>query len=552
MRFFVVSKIKVLLLIIAATVFVFAPNCFADGDACSVAGFNDPLICGSPGKDEEKELQGHIRDTLTQVYTWVGIIAVVVIVIGGILYMTSAGNQEKIKNAKKAITYAVIGLVVTLMAFAITSLVIGAIDGNKPGGNSAQGDGGGSDGDGGNLNQSNNDRTVVRGVKLRLSTLTLTIGDTGRAYGSVIPDYAADKTIEYSSSDGDVASIDENGKIKAKKEGETIIKATSDNGKSSSKKLTVIKPVEAESIRINEGDITLMVGKMKTLTATILPRNTANKDVTWSSDKRDIATVDNGGKIKGIKAGTATITVKTNNDKTSSVKVTVTEKESGNTVDTSSRHKIGANALAVMHADDNGDINKVTKAGEKKYYAIECDVMLIGGTLYCAHSGGYSSGISPTLADTVKTAKQYGMRIVLDHVNSSSMTTVAQYIKANGLASWVMVQLYDYSGGHNASEMIAIMGSMNGIVGTKLEYWGCHMSGMDASAYVGRSSELKSLGLTTVNVQVGIDNAMSTIKSGGFDLSVFTWGSFNDAETNKYNSSPYNAKYLMTNNVDAD
>ena len=78
------------------------------------------------------------------------------------------------------------------------------------------------------------------------------------------------------------------------------------------------------------------------------------------------------------------------------------------------------------------------------------------------------------------------------------------------------------------------------------------MSGMDASAYVSRSSELKSLGLTTVNVQVGIDSAMSTVKSGGFDLSVFTWGSFNDAETDKYNSSPYNAKYLMTNNVDAD
>ena len=69
------------------------------------------------------------------------------IVIGDIKYMTSAGNPEKVKGAKNAIMYAVIGLVVTLLAFAITEVIIGALDG-KTSEESTQ-TGGGSGGGGG-------------------------------------------------------------------------------------------------------------------------------------------------------------------------------------------------------------------------------------------------------------------------------------------------------------------------------------------------------------------------------------------------------------------
>jgi len=371
MQFSVINKIKVLLLVFVAMSFIFGPSCFAakQKDACGITGINDPLICGSSGGDEEEELQGRVKSTLTQVYTWIGIIAVVVVVIGGILYMTSAGNPEKIKTAKNAIMYAVIGLVVTLMAFAITTLVIDAIDGKTPS-SSGGGGGGGGSGGGGEDGGSSDDRKVVRGVKLTLSDSTLTVGDTGTAYADVIPDYAKDKTIKYSSSKEDVATIDKNGKIKAKKAGKATIKATSGNGKNASKTLTVVKQVEADSVKIKEGDISVAVGKTKTLTVEVLPNNTVNKEVTWSSDKADIATVDKNGNVKGVKTGTAKITAKTSNGKKDTIKVTVSEKETGDgnqAKDTSSRHKIG-NALAVIHADDNGNIAKIKQAGEKKYY----------------------------------------------------------------------------------------------------------------------------------------------------------------------------------------
>ena len=96
------------------------PSYAAPQDACEVAGVNDPLICGTKDSNEEVALQKRIKSVLETVYLWLGIIAVIVIVIGGINYMTSTGEAEKIKRAKSTITYAIIGLVVTLAAFAIT------------------------------------------------------------------------------------------------------------------------------------------------------------------------------------------------------------------------------------------------------------------------------------------------------------------------------------------------------------------------------------------------------------------------------------------------
>jgi hypothetical protein len=58
--------------------------------------------------------------------TFLGLIAVVMIIYGGFLYVSAAGNQEKIGTAKKIIMYAVIGIVVILLSFAIVNTVLSA------------------------------------------------------------------------------------------------------------------------------------------------------------------------------------------------------------------------------------------------------------------------------------------------------------------------------------------------------------------------------------------------------------------------------------------
>jgi len=66
-----------------------------------------------------------VTNTLNIAYFLAGIIAVIVIIIGGIMYTTSAGNSGSVTKAKNMILFSVIGIVVILSAFALTNFVIG-------------------------------------------------------------------------------------------------------------------------------------------------------------------------------------------------------------------------------------------------------------------------------------------------------------------------------------------------------------------------------------------------------------------------------------------
>ena len=65
-----------------------------------------------------------VGDVLDIVYFVAGIICVIVIIIAGIIYSTSNGDSSRVTQAKNAILYAIVGLVVILMAFAITGFII--------------------------------------------------------------------------------------------------------------------------------------------------------------------------------------------------------------------------------------------------------------------------------------------------------------------------------------------------------------------------------------------------------------------------------------------
>lgn len=71
--------------------------------------------------------EGAVQTILNTVYTWAGIICVIIIIVAGFLYVTSAGNAATVKKAKDALFGAVIGLVVVALAFAITTFVIGRL-----------------------------------------------------------------------------------------------------------------------------------------------------------------------------------------------------------------------------------------------------------------------------------------------------------------------------------------------------------------------------------------------------------------------------------------
>ena len=99
--------------------------CNMEGSEEFKNGYNEEL-CGGKG---ESGLQLTVANVLNAVYVLVGIIAVVFVIIGGYKYTVSQGEPGKVQQAKNTIMYALIGLAVTLLAFAITQFVLNALGG---------------------------------------------------------------------------------------------------------------------------------------------------------------------------------------------------------------------------------------------------------------------------------------------------------------------------------------------------------------------------------------------------------------------------------------
>lgn len=122
------SRIITLISTIALAIFSFTllPNHTAYADS----------ICNQPGVSEEilrangcngatsTDLSEIIVNIITGVVGALGIVAAIVIVIGGVNYMTSAGDSGKLQKAKNTILYAVVGLIISVLAFAIVNFVI--------------------------------------------------------------------------------------------------------------------------------------------------------------------------------------------------------------------------------------------------------------------------------------------------------------------------------------------------------------------------------------------------------------------------------------------
>ena len=168
-------------------------------------------------------------------------------------------------------------------------------------------------------------KVAVTGVSLNHTSLTVAAGGNAKLTATVAPTNATNKSVTWSSSDEAIATVDSEGHVTVKSAGTaTITVTTKDGGKTATCTVTVGIPVTGVSL--NQTSITLTKGKNAKLTATVTPANATNKNVTWSSSNKAIATVDNEGNVTANAAGTATITVTTaDGNKTAECKVTVTE-----------------------------------------------------------------------------------------------------------------------------------------------------------------------------------------------------------------------------------
>ncbi len=149
---------------------------------------------------------------------------------------------------------------------------------------------------------------AVSTITLNYQTYYLGVDKTVFLVATVSTPNASNKDVYWSTSNSDIATVNQKGKVTGKKLGHVTITAMALDGTEveASCEIQVVKPVE--SVSLNSTSISLLVGQTRKLKATVAPKNATIKSPKWTSSDPSVAIVDEDGEIIAIKAGSTTIT----------------------------------------------------------------------------------------------------------------------------------------------------------------------------------------------------------------------------------------------------
>ena len=143
-------------------------------------------------------------------------------------------------------------------------------------------------------------------VTLDATEKEVLVGEIFTLVATVAPDNTTDKTVVWSSSDENVVTVDGEGNVEAVGVGEATVTATC--GSTTGSCAVTVKPIEATEVIVEPSEIVAVEGETVQLTATVLPDNTTDKTVVWTSGDETVATVDENGLVTILKAGECDIT----------------------------------------------------------------------------------------------------------------------------------------------------------------------------------------------------------------------------------------------------
>ena len=168
----------------------------------------------------------------------------------------------------------------------------------------------------------------VKKITLNRTSVTLNRGAKNRGFQlkkSIKNKNATYKAVNWYTSNKNIATVDSNGKVTLKHRGKVVItvKARDGSNKSAKCKVTVRQLVTKLSYNKKKRKVEVYKNKTIKFAVTVAPSNANNKGLTYSSSNKKVATVNSKGVIKGIKAGTVTITAKAKDGSRKAVKLTV-------------------------------------------------------------------------------------------------------------------------------------------------------------------------------------------------------------------------------------
>ena len=218
-----------------------------------------------------------------------------------------------------------------------------------------------------------NQPVLVSSIALSPTSVTLNPNGTYKFNVTVSPSNATNKGVTWSSSNTNVVSVDQNGNIKALKEGTAKIRVTAKDGSGKYAEASVTvessKPTNilVTGVSLNASTVKMYVGQSYQLIHTIKPSNATNKGVTWSSSNTNVVSVSNG-KIVGKSSGKARITVTTNDGRYSAyTDVTVINRPSSNSSSSSKPSSSSSSGSSISSSIDIiKDTIELNKGSEEK------------------------------------------------------------------------------------------------------------------------------------------------------------------------------------------
>ncbi|MDR6880948.1 exo-alpha-sialidase [Bacillus sp. 3255] len=150
---------------------------------------------------------------------------------------------------------------------------------------------------------------AAQSIALNLTQLALFKGQSEALIATVSPSDTTNKTVLWSSSDPNIATVDPDGIVTAVHKGTAVITAQTLDG-SFTKTANVEVRIPAASVIVTPAEMTLQRGQSSTLAAAIAPEDSNIQSIHWSSSDENVASVSEKGEVTAKSVGTAIMTAK--------------------------------------------------------------------------------------------------------------------------------------------------------------------------------------------------------------------------------------------------
>ena len=209
--------------------------------------------------------------------------------------------------------------------------------------------------------------------------LSLKVGETVLLQVSILPLDAKANDLVFTSSNMEVATVDENGRVTANDLGTTSITVSTKDGSindtinvnviadsTNNPQPNIPQVINPTSLQLFGLENTLTIGNGSKMVYNIEPGNATNNTLSWTSSNKGVAIVSNNGIVTGISAGKSTITATTVNGISSSVEVEVID----NTTQEPVPNDVKVNAITF---NDGSSLSMTVKQTKRLYYTITPD-----------------------------------------------------------------------------------------------------------------------------------------------------------------------------------